>query len=624
MKVTYLRIKNFKSIKDMEIQDIDDVLILVGRNNAGKSTILDALRMVSGDYQVSDKDFHEQGGNISVEVELNIDEEDLKYLYSKALVSNFKHYDLWMKDFAQKLPSYNSENGSLRFEYVYGRDGSIKYRDGSKKNNNNIKAVFPKIYYVDHYRSRINIKDDLIMLQGDSGLEKLKENKCIFDRSRHCSQCFECMGIINKKKADELTLVETVRLLQYNLFKVNLNDFAKKLNESFFRNGALSEQVRYEIRFDSDEMFNVDTIITNKDRGIEENIDSLGEGLKSIYILSLLETYTETENTAPYIIMIDEPEMFLHPQLKKVASRILYRLSSKNQVIFTTHEPEMVINFTSKQIRQVYIDEAFNTDIRKHTNIDAILDDLGFTANDLMNVSFVFIVEGKQDKSRLPLLLRKYYSEIRHENGELNRIAIIATNSCTNIKTYANLKYINSLYLKDQFMMIRDGDGKDAMELSRQLCRYYKERAFEDKGNLPRVTEKNVLILKYYSFENYFLFPEIMAKIGVVKSVDDFYDILWKKYNEYLYKLSSVKNMQAKCSFKVKSRQDLITHIEDIRTYVRGHNLYDIFYGRYKKNENEILTRYIDEAPREVFKDILDKIDSFVYFDIRKNDSEKC
>ena len=43
-----------------------------------------------------------------------------------------------------------------------------------------------------------------------------------------------------------------------------------------------------------------------------------------------------------------------------------------------------------------------------------------------------------------------------------------------------------------------------------------------------------MLILKYYSFENYFLFPEIMAKIGVVKSVDDFYDILWKKYNEYL------------------------------------------------------------------------------------------
>ncbi|MDD6066949.1 MAG: hypothetical protein PUD04_10375, partial [Firmicutes bacterium] len=29
----------------------------------------------------------------------------------------------------------------------------------------------------------------------------------------------------------------------------------------------------------------------------------------------------------------------------------------------------------------------------------------------------------------------------------LQRISIIPTNSCTNIKTYANLKYINKLYL---------------------------------------------------------------------------------------------------------------------------------------------------------------------------------
>ena len=37
-----------------------------------------------------------------------------------------------------------------------------------------------------------------------------------------------------------------------------------------------------------------------------------------------------------------------------------------------------------------------------------------------------------------------------------------------------------------------------------------------------------------------------------------------------------------------------------------------------KNNENEILTRYIEEAPRSVFEDILDKIDSFVYFTSRK------
>lgn len=40
------------------------------------------------------------------------------------------------------------------------------------------------------------------------------------------------------------------------------------------------------------------------------------------------------------------------------------------------------------------------------------------------------------------------------ENGNLQRIAIITTNSCTNIKTYANLKYMNQIYLKDNFLMI--------------------------------------------------------------------------------------------------------------------------------------------------------------------------
>lgn len=76
--------------------------------------------------------------------------------------------------------------------------------------------------------------------------------------------------------------------------------------------------------------------------------------------------------------------------------------------------------------------------------------------------------------------------------------------------------------------------------------------------------------------------------------------------------------MQEKLKINIKSRQDIIDNIENIRIYVRGHNLFDIFYGKYKKNENEILTKYIQEAPRSVFADILDKIDEFVYFDSRK------
>ena len=620
MRILELEIKNFKSVNLIKITDIDMCLILVGCNNSGKSTIMDAIRAVTGDYKVTKQDFHSNEGNISIKMKLGVSHQDLEYLQKNGVVSKFKHFELWKKDFHQKIPSFkeSKDGGTIEFEYIYGRDGVIRYRDGFKKNSAYIKQILPKIYFVDHYRNCPDIKDDLKMLEQGGGLASVRNDRCMFDSTKRCTQCFDCIGVINKKRPEELSLVETGRLFQYKLFNVNLNNFADRLNYYFKKNGAKSESIRYEIRFDADRAVNIETIVSSKERGVEGTLNSLSEGLRSIYILSLLETYVEMPGTAPYIILVEEPETYLHPQLQKFASEILYRLSKKNQVIFSTHEPEMLFNFTTKQIRQIYKDSSYSKSVNNETDIDDILNDLGFTANDLMNVSFVFIVEGKQDRSRLPLLLNKYYSEIHDDYGNLRRIAILATNSCTNIKTYANLKYINTIYLKDQFMMIRDSDGKDKELLGRQLCKYYGDRAVEDKGNLPRVTDKNVLILKYYSFENYFLFPQVMTKIGVVNSEDEFYDILWDRYQEYLYRLSSVKKMQEKLKINIKSRQDIIDNIENIRIYVRGHNLFDIFYGKYKKNENEILTKYIQEAPRSVFADILDKIDEFVYFDSRK------
>ena len=140
----------------------------------------------------------------------------------------------------------------------------------------------------------------------------------------------------------------------------------------------------------------------------------------------------------------------------------------------------------------------------------------------------------------------------------------------------------------------------------------------EDMDRLPRVTRENVLILKYYSFENYFLDPKIMEKIGVIKSEDDFYEILLKKWNEYLYKLKSGQHLTEMIGHVLKNTTDIREHMEEIRICLRGHNLYDIFYGRFRKNETEILKSYIEEAPRDTFKDILDAIDRFVYFENRK------
>ena len=619
MQIKSLTIANFKSIRQMHIPDIENALILVGQNNTGKTTVLDAVRAVGGAYAIRPEDFNEDGSNIEIAVSIEYTEDDLKQMQKMGLVSSYRRYEAWREDFLRKLPSY--QDGVLRFTFTANRKGKIRYRDGYEKHNGHIPEIFPKIYNMDTERNLRQLEENLLLLQEDGLIKQMRSDCCLFESSKRCQHCFSCMGLIEQKSPRELNAFEAARLLAYKLYQLNLDSFAKKVNENFRRNGGM-EEIRFSMNRDMERMLQVTTEIYHPLQQITRPLSRLGKGMRSIYMLSLLETYANLEDSVPCIIIEEEPESSLHPTQQKISGDILYRLSKKNQVIFSTHSPNLLANFTTRQIRQVTLDEKGYSTVREKTDISVILNDLGYTASDLMHVNFVFIVEGKQDKSRLPLLLKKYYAETFDEEGNLFRIAILTTNSCTNIRTYANLKYMNQIYLKNQFMMIRDGDGKNPKKLRQQLCRYYKERSLEDVDGLPRVTKKNVLVLKYYSFENYFLNPKIMAQLGIVESEDAFYEIFLEKWGTYLHKIRSGQRLLEVMEEDFKDAEDVRAHMEDIKRYLRGHNLFDIFYGRYRGQETELLQAYIDLAPRSEFADILDAIDNFIYFESRKKGEE--
>ena len=639
MQITDLRIRNFKSIKDMHISDIENALILVGKNDTGKTAVLDAVRAVGGDYLVREEDFRENFPNVEISAELRITEDDLKRFHRFGVVSAYRRPEAWYREFCRKLPSFLPDGGTeadsgkgtdsdrtfsggtLKFEFSVNREGRTRYSDGKQKDNRYIPKIFPHIYFMDTQRDLKKFQDDLLLMQEDDLLKRMRSGCCMFDVAKECNHCFSCIGLIHKKTTEELNAFEASKLLEYKLYNLNLDSFSRRVNEIFRRNGGRDE-IAYSMDLDIERTLSVTASV--RQAGYQKNrpTESMGKGMRSIYMLSLLEAYEEEGMKNADIIMVEDPEIFLHPKLQKVSGDILYRLSKKNQVMFSTHSPNLLSNFSSRQIRQVFLDKDGFSEVREKTDISAVLDDLGYSANDLMNVNFVFIVEGKQDKSRLPLLIRKYYSETYDSEGNLSRIAIITTNSCTNIKTYANLKYMNQIYIKDNFLMIRDGDGKDSEELKSQLCNYYARRNEEDIDRLPRVTEKNVLILKYYSFENYFLDPKVMAQIGIIESEEQFYEIFIEKWREYLYRLRSGRKLAEVIRHDVTSVDDVKQHMEEIRIHMRGHNLYDIYYGRYRENEQEILSRYIDAAPREDFADILDSIDRFIYFESRKKKEE--
>ena len=607
MQITSLYIHNFKSIKTMHLTDVENALILVGKNNAGKSSVLDAVRAVGGQYEITEDDFHPSGQNIEIGITLSITREDLRVLHSEGMVSQYKRYDVWEKRFRERLPSF--QDGCLTFSFIANRNGRILYQDGFQKNNPYIPKVFPKIYYIDTERDISQIQEDLFISQEDRLLTQMRSDCCLFDRKKKCTHCFQCIGLINQKMPEELNAFEASKLFEYKLYHLNLDRFVEKVNKSFRKNGGVGDVFYY-----MNSLLKVHSIIYSPEHQASRTVEQQGKGIRSIYILSLLEAYVEESVSIPCIIMMEVPEIYLHPELQKTAGDLLYKLSEKNQVMFTTHAPHLIFNFNSRQIRQIQLDKNAYSIVREKTDIGGILNDLGYTATDLMDVNFVFIVEGKQDKSRLPLLLERYYSEVCDEEGRLKRIAIITTNSCTNIKTYANLKYMNQIYLKDQFLMIRDSDGKDPDILGKQLCRYYDERSLSDVDPLPKVTRRNVLILKYYSFENYFLNPKVMVKLSLLKTEEEFYEILFSKWQEYLHRLQSGRHLTEILGRTLTSPEDVRQHMEQIKMYLRGHNLFDIFYGPYKKNERKLLKKYIELAPREDFQDILGTIDDFIYF----------
>lgn len=615
MQFTYIHIQNFKSIRSMEIHDIEKALILVGKNNTGKTSILNAIRAATGSYEIQHSDFDEAGKRIEIEIILEITEEDRKLMHQAGKISRYRRYELWERDFYKKLPS--CKDNLLHFTFIANMDGKQRYSDGVRKNNPYIPEILPKIHYISAGRELNTFQNDLLLFQDNQQMNQLRAGSCLFDPAKDCRHCFQCIGLINQKTPGDLNAAETEKLLEYKLYQLNMSGLVEKINENFHKNGGY-ETICYTLSCNVEQLFQVKVSVCNKDNDQTTPIERMSKGMRSIYMLSLLETYIKDDNRIPSIVIVEYPELFLHPQLQKISSEILYRLSKKNQVIFTTHSPQLLLNFTSRQLRQVVLNEEYNPVARAHADMGEVLDDLGYGAGDALNVDFIFIVEGKQDKSRLPLLLEKYYSEVHDKEGKLSRISIITTNSCTNIRTYANLKYMNQVYLRDQFLMIRDGDGKDPAELKQSLCRYYDEQSCRDIDRLPRVRERNVLILKYYSFENYFLNPVIMAKLGIVKSEEDFYRILWKKWNEYLYRLKSGQQLIKVLGRNITSMEDLKAHMEEFKIHMRGHNLYDLFYGKYKKQEKVLLKEYIDLAPREDFADILNSIDDFMYFDSRK------
>ena len=119
MKIVYLKIVNFKSIRDLEINDMENSLILVGKNSTGKTSVIDAVLSAAGLRQVYANEFLEPGKPIEISMKISFTDEDLQYYYTKGILSKIRNYEKWLEDREYLFSIHSLENDINKGKRLY-------------------------------------------------------------------------------------------------------------------------------------------------------------------------------------------------------------------------------------------------------------------------------------------------------------------------------------------------------------------------------------------------------------------------------------------------------------------------------------------------------------------------
>lgn len=82
--------------------------------------------------------------------------------------------------------------------------------------------------------------------------------------------------------------------------------------------------------------------------GKEFDINGLSSGEKQLFLRALSLKFLEVNNS---IILIDEPEISLHPNWQKKIIKVYENIGENNQLIIATHSPHILGNIEAKQLR---------------------------------------------------------------------------------------------------------------------------------------------------------------------------------------------------------------------------------------------------------------------------------
>jgi hypothetical protein len=140
--------------------------------------------------------------------------------------------------------------------------------------------------------------------------------------------------------------------------------------------------------------------------GEEHNIDQLSSGEQEVLTLMF---YVRRLSSSGGLLLIDEPELHLHPALQQSLFSVLESVADRAQICIVTHSPKLVTAaLLDAVIHMTPTAGEDSNQVSKAADEEArgeLLSDLGVHPIDVLQSDMLVVVEGSLDARRLPAAL---------------------------------------------------------------------------------------------------------------------------------------------------------------------------------------------------------------------------
>jgi putative ATP-dependent endonuclease of the OLD family len=199
--------------------------------------------------------------------------------------------------------------------------------------------------------------------------------------------------------------------------------------------------------------------IVIKDHDFTISATEVGEGFQNAIVLAVLRAFEETRRSGA-ILLIEEPEMFLHPQMQRSLYKTLRKIGETNQVIYTTHSPHFVSVPDYRNVLLVKRDEEGTYVVQSSLAFDnkrreKLLKELDPERSELFFAKRLLLVEGDTEKLSFP----EYAAGL---DVDLDRAGatIVETGGKRNLMEFAEL----AISFQIPTGIVYDKDGSDFPE----------------------------------------------------------------------------------------------------------------------------------------------------------------